>query len=99
MKPIWYSVTQKCIIKGKLIQYLEYNYLELFNLKEEIVEKYNIAETSPDKLKELLEILDNLREKVNAPVPTDLNPGYSGYQYCNDPLLDKINIISSLFIT
>ena len=62
----------------KLIQYFEYNDLELYNLKEDIGEKNNLADTNRDKLKELLSILEKWREETDAPVPTELNPEYAG---------------------
>lgn len=60
----------------KLIQYFEYNDLELYNLKEDIGEKNNLAVTCPEKLNEMLEILEDWRKETNAPVPTELNPDY-----------------------
>jgi arylsulfatase A-like enzyme len=62
----------------KLIQYFEYTDLELYNLKEDIGETNNLAETNPEKLQELLKILENWREEINAPVPKEINPEYSG---------------------
>ena len=62
----------------KLIQYFEYNDLELYNLKEDIGEKNNLADVNPDKLKELLSKLENWREEIDAPVPAELNPDYAG---------------------
>ncbi len=62
----------------KLIQYFENNDLELYNLKEDIGEKINRAETDPEKLNELLKILENWRKETKAPVPTELNPEYKG---------------------
>jgi arylsulfatase A-like enzyme len=62
----------------KLIQYFEYNDLELYNLKEDISEKNNLAEKKPEKLNELLKILEDWREEVKAPVPVELNPEYIG---------------------
>jgi len=58
----------------KLIQYFENNDLELCNLKEDIGEKNNLAKSNPDKTKELLNLLTNLRKDTHAPVPTELNP-------------------------
>ncbi len=60
----------------KLIQYFENNDLELYNLKEDISEKNNLADAKPEKLQELLSMLENWREETNAPVPTELNPDY-----------------------
>jgi arylsulfatase A-like enzyme len=62
----------------KLIQYFEYNDLELYNLKEDISETNNLSETNPEKLRQLLQIIENWREETNAPVPMENNPEYSG---------------------
>lgn len=60
----------------KLIQYFENNDIELYNLKGDIGEKNNLANSNPEKVNELLEMLEQWREKTNAPVPTALNPDY-----------------------
>ena len=60
----------------KLIQYFEYNDLELYNLEEDIGEMNNLATVNPDKLKELLGILESWREETNAPVPVRINSAY-----------------------
>jgi arylsulfatase A-like enzyme len=62
----------------KLIQYFENNDVELYNLKEDIEEKNNLAETTKTKRDELLNILDNWRGETNALVPTMLNSEYQG---------------------
>ncbi len=63
----------------KLIQYFENNDIELYNLKNDISEKNNMVGTNPEKLKEMLDILENWREKVDAPIPTKLNPAYVAF--------------------
>lgn len=60
----------------KLIQYFENNDLELYNLKEDIGEKNNLAKSNAEKTKELLSLLNEWRSKTNAPVPDKLNPGF-----------------------
>lgn len=60
----------------KLIQYFENNDLELYNLKDDISEKHNLTSTNPEKMQELLKMLENWRREVNAPVPQELNPAY-----------------------
>lgn len=60
----------------KLIQYFESNDLELYNLKEDIGEENNLAHSNPEKLNELLGILNDWRKETNAPVPTELNPEF-----------------------
>ncbi|MGC9341139.1 MAG: sulfatase [Bacteroidales bacterium] len=62
----------------KLIQYFENNDIELYNLKEDISEKNNVAELNPSKRNELLNKLETWRKEIHAPVPTELNPEYAG---------------------
>lgn len=61
----------------KLIEYFENGDLELYNLGEDIGEKINLAEEEPGKLNELLDILNDWRQKLNAPIPKNLNPEYN----------------------
>ncbi|MEA3368297.1 MAG: sulfatase, partial [Planctomycetota bacterium] len=51
-------------------------HLELYNLRQDIGETTNLAETSPEKAKELHDRLVAWRKKVNAPVPTEPNPKF-----------------------
>ncbi len=60
----------------KLIQYFENNDLELYNLKDDIAEKTNLAGSNPEKVKELLNVLEKWRNEVNAQIPTKLNPEF-----------------------
>jgi arylsulfatase A-like enzyme len=60
----------------KLIEFFEDGNLELYNLKNDIGEKNNLAEKKPEKTKELHRILIEWRKSVNAPVPTERNPKY-----------------------
>ncbi len=60
----------------KLIQYFENNDLELYNLNEDIGEQQNLAATHPEKLSEMLEMLESWRKETGAPVPKKLNPEY-----------------------
>jgi arylsulfatase A-like enzyme len=60
----------------KLHQYFEDGGLELYNLKEDISERVNLAETNPDKTNELLKLLEEWRKSTGAPTPTEHNPEY-----------------------
>ncbi len=60
----------------KLIQYFENNDLELYNLKNDLSEKSNLAAKNPEKVKQLLAMLDTWRTEKNAPVPTEINPDF-----------------------
>ncbi|MCT4591316.1 MAG: sulfatase [Carboxylicivirga sp.] len=76
----WRSVPSGAIRKGdwKLIEDFEDGSLQLYNLKEDISESRNLAESNPAKLKELHEDLKKWRKELSAPVPTQLNPDYVG---------------------
>jgi len=49
--------------------------LELYNLKEDIGEKIDLAAKMPDKVKELHQMLKDWRKAVDAQMPTP-NPDY-----------------------
>jgi arylsulfatase A-like enzyme len=61
----------------KLLEFFEDGKLELYNLKDDIGEKNNLADSLPEKAEELHEKLKKWRQEINAPVPTELNPGYN----------------------
>lgn len=60
----------------KLHEYFEDGALELYNLKNDIGEKHNLAEANPGKASELHAMLKQWRKETGAPVPTERNPGY-----------------------
>ncbi len=60
----------------KLIEFFEDSRLELYNIVDDIGETRDLATEMPDKTRELQNALVAWRKKVNAPVPTELNPKY-----------------------
>ena len=60
----------------KLIQYFEDGALELYNLKEDLSERKNLAQSNPEKAKEMLKELTAWQVATDAPVPTERNPKY-----------------------
>ena len=54
----------------KLLEYYEDNHVELYNLKNDISEQNDLAETMPEKAKELRNHLGAWRKAVNAQMPT-----------------------------
>lgn len=60
----------------KLIQYFENSDLELYNLKDDIGEKNNLAQKNPEMVKKLLAMLEKWRLETHAPVPNELNPDF-----------------------
>ena len=61
----------------KLHQYYEDGGLELYNLKEDIGEQWNLTAENPEKLTELLTLLNNWKQEVKAPVPDHDNPEFN----------------------
>ncbi|MDN5217417.1 sulfatase [Fulvivirgaceae bacterium BMA12] len=61
----------------KLHQYFEDGAVELYNLKDDLGERNNLVKERPQKTKELLNLLEQWREEVNATVPDELNPAYN----------------------
>jgi len=59
----------------KLIEFFEGNRLELYNLREDVGEKNNLASEKPELAKQLRDKLDRWRKSVNARIPTP-NPDY-----------------------
>ncbi|MFY0653824.1 MAG: sulfatase [Cyclobacteriaceae bacterium] len=66
------------IIDGdwKLHQYFEDGGLELYNLKVDLGERNNLAETNSYKAQELLQKLNDWRNEVNGPIPSEPNPEF-----------------------
>jgi arylsulfatase A-like enzyme len=62
----------------KLIEYFENGEFELYNLKQDVGEKTNLAKKHPEKLQELHTKLKNWRKELNAPVPSKKNPKFEG---------------------
>jgi arylsulfatase A-like enzyme len=58
----------------KLMEFLEDGRLELYNLKDDIGESKNLAQSMPDKARELHGKLVAWRKKINAPMPTPNKP-------------------------
>ena len=57
----------------KLLEYFEDNHVELYNLKNDIGERNNLAEKMPEKAEELRKHLAAWRKDVNAQMPTKKN--------------------------
>jgi arylsulfatase A-like enzyme len=60
----------------KLIEFFEDGELELYNLKNDLGEKNNLAAKQPEKVKELHAAMLKWRKETKAPVPTKLNPQF-----------------------
>ncbi len=60
----------------KLIKYFENNTLELYNLSNDLSEQNNLVNKNTRKAKQLHGRLTKWLQKVDAPIPIDLNPNY-----------------------
>lgn len=76
--PLFRTRPGSVLVSGdwKLHYYYEDNTLELYNLKEDIGERTNLAESNPKKAKELHSRLQNWINRNEAPIPTEPNPDY-----------------------
>lgn len=75
----WRTTPAGAIRNGdwKLIEYFEDGHLELYNLKEDIGERRNLAATSPDKAAQLHQQLAGWRQNLGAKMPTPNQPDKS----------------------
>jgi hypothetical protein len=71
----WRAVPSSVIRKGdyKLIYYYEYENYKLFNLRDDVSEKEDLAQKMPEKAEQLRNELMSWVEATNAPVPTRPN--------------------------
>lgn len=60
----------------KLHEYYEDGTLELYNLKDDLGERNNLALQRPDMVKKLHDELLRWQKQVKAPIPTKANPGF-----------------------
>jgi arylsulfatase A-like enzyme len=61
----------------KLIDWLDNQRTELFNLKDDVVEQHDLASSNPKKFKELQSQLNQWRKDIGAVMPT-INPDWNG---------------------
>lgn len=62
----------------KLLEFFEDNRLELYNLRDDVGQKTNLATSMPEKTKELHDRLVAWRAEVKAPMPTKRDPSQAG---------------------
>jgi len=74
----WRTTPAGAVRQGdwKLIEFFEDGKIQLYNLKNDMSEKSDLAKTKPAKAKELHMLLVEWRRRVDAPVPTEKNPLY-----------------------
>jgi len=72
----WRTLPVTTIHSGdwKLMEFLEDNKVELYNLKDDIGETNNLAGKAPEKAAELLKMLHDWRTEIKAPMPTPNQP-------------------------
>lgn len=82
---LWRTTPVSLIQSGdwKLMEFLEDGRLELYNLKDDIGEKSNLAKDMPDKAKEMHNRLIAWRSEVKAPMPIK-NQGEPAKSKAND---------------
>jgi arylsulfatase A-like enzyme len=72
----WRTTPVATVISGdwKLMEFMEDKHLELYNLRDDIGEKTNLATTQPDHAKTLLTKLHTWQTEIKAPMPTPNTP-------------------------
>jgi len=77
-KGTWRTTPAGAVRQGdyKLLEFFEDGRLELYDLKDDISERNNLAQKLPAKTRALHELLMKWRKELQAPVPTELNPLY-----------------------
>lgn len=60
----------------KLHQYFEFGDIELYHLPTDPGERNNLRDSHPEKVEELLGMLENWRINTGAPLPSDENPSF-----------------------
>jgi hypothetical protein len=74
----WRAAPCSVIRKGdwKLIQFFESDSAQLYNLKDDIGERKDLAKSHPEKTSELLKQLKAWQANTKAPIPDTLNPDF-----------------------
>ncbi len=74
----WRTTPAGAVRKGdwKLIEFFEDGRMELYNVRNDVGEKNDLASRMPEKAAELHRLLVEWRRRVRAPVPTTLNPEF-----------------------
>ena len=75
----WRAVPSSVIRKGdyKLIYYYEYGNYKLFNLRDDLSEKNDLAQKMPEKAEQLHAELMTWVKETGAPVPSTPNPRFA----------------------
>lgn len=60
----------------KLMQFFETDTTELYNIKDDIGEKNDLARQHPEKASEMLKSLEKWQGETEADIPSTLNPGF-----------------------
>jgi arylsulfatase A-like enzyme len=68
----------------RLVEFYEDNHVELYNLRRDIGEKHNLAESEPALAKRLRDKLHAWRQRVGAQMPSP-NPNYDPARAAANP--------------
>ncbi len=78
MKKLWRTTPVGVVRKGdyKLLEFFEDGHLELYDLRNDLGEQFNLADKYPGKAKELFEAMMSWRTGLEVPYPLEKNPVY-----------------------
>ena len=74
----WRATPSSMIMNGdwKLIHFFEDNSIQLYNVKKDIGEKYELSKSNPEMAKKLFEELKTWQKETKAVIPTVLNKSF-----------------------
>lgn len=98
MSTIWRTTPVSVVRKGnyKLLEFLDDGHLELYDLKNDLGEKYNLADKYPEIANDLKETLIQWRKDLDVPYPLESNPDYDA---ASIPCSIKIGDRSEIYMT
>ncbi len=78
MNQVWRTTPVGVVRKGdyKLLEFFEDGHLELYDLRNDLGEQYNLVDKYPEKAKELMEEMMTWRNDLEVPYPLEKNPEY-----------------------
>jgi arylsulfatase A-like enzyme len=101
MNKVWRTTPVGAIRKGdyKLLEFFEDGHLELYNLKNDPGEMYNLAEQNPEKSAFLYSLLKEWREEMEVQYPLEINPEYEPSSIpCCPKMEDRKDIYKPKFV-
>jgi arylsulfatase A-like enzyme len=90
MNKIWRTTPVGAVRQGdyKLLEFFEDGHLELYNLKKDPGEMYNLVKHNPEKAEVLYTLMQEWREELDVPYPLERNLDYESSSIPYNPKMD-----------